>query len=75
MMDIEVVLSTGLTDVGKQILRFPSEEGLTPATIAKRLNLSYDLVGLIVVDGRVADWTDVVRPNQRVCFFPHLTGG
>jgi hypothetical protein len=75
MMDIEVVLSTGLTDAGMQTLRIRSEEGLTPAIIAKHLNLSRDFVGLIVVDGRVADWTEVVHPNQRVCFFPHLTGG
>ncbi len=75
MMDIEVVLSTGLTDAGRQILRFPSEERLTPATIAERLNLLRDSVGLIAVDGHVAGWTDAIRPNQRVCFFPHLAGG
>ncbi len=75
MMDIEVVLSTGLPNSGVQILRFPSEEGLTPAIIAKRVNLARDFVGLIVVDGRVAEWTEVIRSNQRVCFFPYLAGG
>jgi hypothetical protein len=75
MIDIEVVLSTGLTNAGMQTLRLPSEEGLTPAIIAKRLNLARDFIGLIVVDGRVAEWTEVIRSNQRVCFFPYLTGG
>jgi hypothetical protein len=75
MMEIEVVLSTGLTDEGMQTLRFPLEEGLTPAIIAERLNLSLDLVGMISVDGRVAEWTEVIHPNQRVCFFPYLAGG
>lgn len=74
-MDIEVVLSTGLTDGGRQVLRFPSEEGLTPAIIAERLALSHDSVGLISVDGRVAEWTEAIRPKQRVCFFPYLAGG
>lgn len=75
MMDIKVVLSTGLTDAGTQILRFPSEEGLTPAIIAKRINLPRDSVGLIAIDGRVVEWTEVIHPNQRVCFFPYLAGG
>jgi hypothetical protein len=75
MTDIEVVLSTGLTEEGKQILRFSSEDGLTPAIIAHRLELPRDSVGMISIDGHVADWTEIIRPNQRVCFFPYLAGG
>ena len=75
MMEIEVVLSLGLADEGTQTLRFPYEEGLSPAIIAERLNLSRDLVGMISVDGRVVEWTKDIHPNQRVCFFPHLAGG
>jgi hypothetical protein len=75
MMEIEVVLSTGLTDEGTQTLRFPYEEGLTPATVAESLNLSCDSIGMISVDGRVVEWTEVIHPNQRVCFFPYLAGG
>jgi hypothetical protein len=75
MMEIEVVLSTGLTDGGTQTLRFPYEEGLTPAIIAECMDLSCDLVGMISVDGRVVEWTKVIHPSQRVCFFPYLAGG
>jgi hypothetical protein len=49
MMDIEVVLSTRLTDTGEQILRFPSEDGLMPIIITKRLNLPRDSVGFIAL--------------------------
>ena len=50
-MWIEVELSTGLTDGKKQTLRFPIEEGCTPAFIADRLRLVRERVGLITVDG------------------------
>ena len=74
-MWIEVELSTGLTDGKKQTLRFPIEEGCTPAFIADRLRLVRERVGLITVDGRVVEWIEPLSSGQRVCFFPFLTGG
>lgn len=49
-MWIEVELSTSLTDGKKQTLRFPIEEGCTPASIADRIRLVRERVGLITVD-------------------------
>ena len=74
-MWIEVELSTGLTDGKKQTLRFPFEEGCTPAHIADRLRLDRERVGLITVDGRVVEWVEPLSSGQRVCFFPFIAGG
>jgi hypothetical protein len=75
MLEIEVVLSAGWTDEGTQTLRFPYEEGLIPAIVADRINISRDLVGMISGDGCIVEWIKVIHPNQRVCFFPYLAGG
>jgi hypothetical protein len=74
-MWIEVELSTGLTGGKKQTLRFPIEEGCTPALIADRLRLVRERVGLITVDGRVVEWMEPLSSGQRLCFFPFLAGG
>ncbi len=74
-MWVEVELSTGLADGKKKTLRFPIEEGCTPAFIADRLQLDRERVGLITVDGRVVEWNEPLSSGQRVCFFPFINGG
>jgi hypothetical protein len=49
-----------------------------PATaleIARQLGLNPEAIGLITIDGRQSDFGDSVSDINRICFFPHMSGG
>jgi hypothetical protein len=53
-------------------------ETRSPATardIASAIGLDLAQIGLISIDGVQSELEDFVRPDSRLCFFPHISGG
>ena len=49
-----------------------------PATVrdlANTIGLDLADIGLVAVDGVQSELDDLVQPDSRLCFFPHITGG
>ena len=44
-------------------------------TIALKLGLDPEEIGLVSIDGVQSELDDPVRPDSRLCFFPYITGG
>ena len=43
--------------------------------VVNKLGLKEEEIGLITVDGVQSEPEDLVRPGNRLCFFPPMSGG
>lgn len=47
----------------------------TAMEIVRQLGLNPETIGLVTIDGKQSDLSDAVLDNNRICFFPHMSGG
>lgn len=72
---MEVVFFGQLTENNKNVVKLTFDEAITITDLAAKLGIDMDLVGLITIDGVQSEAHAVVADNERVCFFPYLSGG
>jgi hypothetical protein len=51
------------------------DQAMTVLEVAKLIELNTELIGLITIDGVQSELQDVVTENNRLCFFPYMSGG
>ena len=51
------------------------DQAMTVLEVAKLIGMNPELIGFITIDGVQSELQDVVMENNRVCFFPYMSGG
>lgn len=54
---------------------FPFKDNLTPGDIIKELNIPPDEVAILLVNGRDAQFSQVLLPTDYISIFPPVGGG
>ena len=57
----------------KQELDLPCQAAVRDA--ARALGISPEQIGLITINGVQSELEDILPPDCRLCFFPHVSGG
>jgi hypothetical protein len=74
-MMIEVELFGQLATGKQQMQTLYLDHSLTIQEIAILLDLDFEVIGLITINGIQSEMDDAVPPDCRLCFFPYMSGG
>jgi hypothetical protein len=72
-MEIEIFGQLSIDQEHRRILIL--DQARTVLEVAKLIGLNPELIGLITIDGVQSELHDVVMENNRLCFFPYMSGG
>lgn len=74
-VEVELDVFSGLLPEGRQTFSLVVERGVSVRQLARRAGVPLELIGLVTIDGRVAQLDSEVTANHRVGLFPHVMGG
>jgi len=72
---MEIEFFGQLTEKHKNMYNMTIENSMTIAELAAKLGVDEDSVGLITINGIQSEQQDFVAENDRICFFPPMSGG
>jgi hypothetical protein len=72
-MEIEIFGQLSIDQEHHRTLKI--DQTMTVLDVAKLIELNTELIGLITIDGVQSELQDVVTENNRLCFFPYMSGG
>jgi hypothetical protein len=72
-MEIEIFGQLSIDQEHHRILKI--NHPIKVMEVAKSIGLNPELIGLITIDGVQSELQDVVTENNRLCFFPYMSGG
>ena len=72
-MEIEIFGQLSIDQEHRRTLKI--DQAMTVFEVAKLIGLNTELIGLITIDGVQSELQDVVMENNRLCFFPYMSGG
>lgn len=74
-MEIEVELFGQLSIDRQRKQSLNLDQPLNVQAVALLLGLNPEEIGLITINGVQSELEDIVLPDSRLCFFPHMSGG
>lgn len=60
---------------GQSVFQYTLPDGATVQTLVRLLNVPEEMAGVIVLNGRSADFDDSLQDGDRVILIPPLAGG
>ncbi len=60
---------------GESVFQYTLPDGATVQTLVRLLNVPEEMAGVIVLNGRSADFDDSLQDGDRVIMIPPLAGG
>jgi molybdopterin converting factor small subunit len=72
---MEIEFFGQLTENNINVNNLTCDQAITISELAAKLGIDMDFVGLITIDGIQSELHDVVMENNRICFFPYMSGG
>ncbi len=60
---------------GQSVFQYALPDGATVQTLVRLLNVPEEMAGVIVLNGRSADFDDSLQDGDRVILIPPLAGG
>lgn len=73
LLEIEIFGQLSINRESRITLKI--ENSITALEVARQLGLNPEAIGLITIDGKQSDLSDPILDSNRVCFFPHMSGG
>ncbi len=74
-MEVKVKLFATLRDGRGKIVYIPFFDGITPAYILKHLNIRYEDVAILLVNGRDGEFEQKLLEEDYLSVFPPVGGG
>ena len=63
------------TPDGQSVFEYTLPDDATVQTLVRRLNVPEEMAGVIVINGRSADFDNPLQDGDKVIFIPPLAGG